>query len=576
MNSPGLSPLGAALAGCRRHFVFAAAFSLAINLLYIAPTIYMLQVYDRVVPSRGGLTLLFISGLLLASLATVALLELSRSRLLVRASMRLDRELAGYLLAANLDRKRGSAAQQAMRDFDAFRQAITGAGMVSLFDAPWTLVYIALCFVLHPILGVVALIGSSALVALSLGTERATRKLLDEASNAAAASYASQARAAALGELITALGMRAPTIWRQLEERSGATRRQIEASFAAGRFTSATRFVRLSLQSLGLGVAAWLAVEQQISTGAIFAASLLMSRAFSPLEMVLNSWRSLTEARNAYGRLGKALDGSNYETPSTLLPPPAGHLMVEQLWLAGPTADRPLLSGVSFHVRPGEVLGVVGPSGAGKTTLIRALVGALPPDRGAVRIDHASLSDWDADRLGRHIGYLPQELGLMRGTVKQNICRFGDVLSTSREETDAKAVQAAQLCGAHELILRLPMGYDTQLDWGGGGLSLGQAQRIALARALFDDPSIVVLDEPNAHLDGEGEAHLLQAIAKSKARGAAVVLVAHRATMLGVMDSLLVLNDGRTSHYGPRDEVLGQLNNVAAKARELSGGREAA
>jgi ATP-binding cassette subfamily C protein len=234
------------------------------------------------------------------------------------------------------------------------------------------------------------------------------------------------------------------------------------------------------------------------------------------------------------------------------------------------------LSGVSFNVQPGEVIGIVGPSGAGKTTLVRALVGALVADRGVVRLDHANLADWDPDLLGKHMGYLPQELGLLHGTVKQNICRFGDVLGRSREEIDAKAVAAAQVCGAHEMILRLPMGYDTVLDWGGGGLSLGQSQRIALARALFDDPRLVILDEPNAHLDGEGETRLLQALATLKARGASTVLVAHRATMLPLMDTLLVLSEGRVSHYGPRDEILAQINGGGPKIPELAPGQQAA
>ena len=577
MTDPGFAPLRAALGRCRRHFLAAAGFSLAINLLYVAPTIYMLQVYDRVVPSRGGMTLVFLTGLLLASLAVVALLELVRTRLLVRASMRLDRELAGYLLAAGLNRGRGAESPQRLRDFDSLRQAMAGAGIIALFDVPWTLVYVALCFVLHPLLGVLAVCGSVGLVALSFGTERATRKLLDEASNTAGMFYASQARAAAMGEVVTVLGMRAATVSRQLNERSGATGRQVEASFTAARFTAGTRFVRLGLQSLGLGVAAWLAVEQQISAGAIFAASLLMSRAFAPIEMVLGSWRSLTEARNAFDRLESSLrEAPPRETTPTLLPRPTGHLMVEQVWLAGADPDRALLSGVSFSVRPGEVLGLVGPSGAGKTTLVRALVGAIKPARGAVRLDHASLADWDADLLGRHIGYLPQDLGLMQGTVKQNICRFADAWGQLNEEIDAKVVQAAQACGAHEMVLRLPAGYDTMIDWGGVGLSLGQAQRIALARALFEEPSIIVLDEPNAHLDGEGEAHLLQAITRLKERGAAVVLVAHRAAMLSVMDKLLVLTDGRVTHFGARDDVLGLLNEATTKAPELSTGREAA
>jgi ABC-type protease/lipase transport system fused ATPase/permease subunit len=292
--------------------------------------------------------------------------------------------------------------------------------------------------------------------------------------------------------------------------------------------------------------------------------------------MVLGSWRSLTEARNAFDRLEASLRAAPLETTPTQLPAPTGHLEVEQVWLAGSEADRPLLSGVSFRVRPGEVLGVVGPSGAGKTTLVRTLVGAIKPTRGVVRLDRASLADWDADLLGRHIGYLPQDLGLMQGTVKQNICRFSDAAGRPRAEVDAKAIQAAQLCGAHEMILRLPAGYDTMIDWGGGGLSLGQAQRIALARALFDEPSIAVLDEPNAHLDGEGETHLLQTITRLKERGAAVVLVAHRASMLAVMDSLLVLTDGRVTHFGPRDDVVGQLNDATATAQPAPGERVAA
>jgi PrtD family type I secretion system ABC transporter len=572
----GPAPLRTAIGACRRHFLFAAGFSAAINLLYISPTIYMLQVYDRVVPARGVLTLLFLTLLLLAGLAALSLLELTRTRLLVRASARLDRELSGYILAAKLDRRLGPGAQQAMRDFDVFRQAITGPGMVALFDAPWTLVYILLCFVLHPILGAMAVLGSASLVGLSIATERATRRPLEQAGNAAANSYTSQARTAAVSDLINALGMRAAMVRRHLDERASVMNLQSQASFSAGGYMSATRFIRLSLQSLSLGVAAWLVVEQQISAGAIFAASLLMSRAFSPLEMVLGSWRSLTEARNAHARLNETLSHGLEEASPTLLPPPTGHLMVEQLWVAGPTADRPILSGVAFTVRPGEILGLVGPSGAGKTTLVRALVGALAPDRGVVRLDHANLADWDADRLGRHIGYLPQELGLLQGTVKQNICRFGDVLGLPRDEIDAKAIAAAQTCGAHEMIVRLPMGYDTVLDWGGGGLSLGQAQRIALARALFDQPSLVILDEPNAHLDGEGEVKLLQALATLKARGAATVLVAHRATMLPLMDSLLVLNEGRVSHYGPRDEILAQISSAAPKTQELGRGQEAA
>ncbi|HTX50341.1 MAG TPA: type I secretion system permease/ATPase [Caulobacteraceae bacterium] len=570
--------LRAAVASCRRHFAYAAGFSAIINLLYIAPTLYMLQVYDRVVPSHGAVTLVFLTVLLLATLATLALLEMVRSRLLVRASLRLDRELSVQILTIALNRRLGSKAPQVMRDFDTFRQAVTGSGILALFDAPWMVVYVALCFVLHPVLGFMAIGGAACLAALSVATERATRPRLDDASKAAAASYASLSEATQAGDVIQSLGMRDAVIRRNLAERSNMTGLQGQASLSAGRLMGLTKFIRLSLQSLSLGVAAWLAVGQQIAPGAIFAASLLMARALAPLEMVLGSWRSLVEARNAFQNLCEALGGAEAAAaaPKTILPAPVGRLDVEQLTVLGPYPDRPILQGVSFSVAPGEVLGLVGPSGAGKTTLVRALVGAVSASQGNVRIDSASLTDWDAERLGRHLGYLPQELGLMRGTVKQNICRFADVTHGSRVEIDEKAVAAAQACGAHEMILRLPAGYDTPIEWGGAGLSLGQAQRVALARALYDEPSLVILDEPNAHLDGEGELKLLQALDQVKQRGAAVVLVAHRATLLPVIDSLLVLKDGRVTHHGARDEVLGQINRSQQETQKLTREAQAA
>jgi ATP-binding cassette subfamily C protein len=457
-----------------------------------------------------------------------------------------------------------------MRDFDVFRQAVTGGAIIALFDAPWTLVYALLCFVLHPVLGVMALVGMGCLVGLSFATERATLPRLEKASEAAARSYGSQAQAASASELIRALGMREAIVRRHQNDRSTLTTLQSEASFAAGQYMGATKFIRLSLQSLGLGLAAWLAVGQAISPGAIFAASLLTARALTPLEMLLGSWRSLGDARSAFAGLCVALENAPAGPPRTVLPTPNAKLSVEGLAVAGALPDRPILQGVSFEVGPGEVLGLVGASGAGKTTLVRALVGAIPPSRGAVRLDHASLNDWDAERLGRHIGYLPQDLGLLAGTVKQNICRFRDTTGEQAEELDLRVVSAAQICGAHELILRLPSGYDTMLGHQGGGLSLGQAQRVALARALFDQPRFLILDEPNAHLDGEGETRLLQALSRAKAWGAAIVLVAHRATMLPIIDSLLVLQDGRVTHHGPRDDVLEQINAAPRRPQQLT------
>jgi PrtD family type I secretion system ABC transporter len=558
--SSGTNPIRAALRACRRHLVYAGVFSAAINLLYLAPTLYMLQVYDRVVPTRGVSTLVVLTLLLLASLATLSLLDLSRSRLLVRASARLEKLLAEPVLRAMMSRQLGGKSAQAMRDFDSLRQTVTGAGVLALFDAPWTPIYIGLCFLLHPMLGVMALLGSGALIGLTLLNERFTRPKLDKANQAAAWSYASQAQSAAARDLVRAMGMSEAMVRRHQLERLSVTESQAEASFTAGRFMSLTRFIRLALQSLALGVGAYLAVEQQVSIGAIFAASLLIARALAPIEQVLGSWRSLAEAHSAYGRLSSLLADAGGAAPRTLLPIPAGHVLVERLTIVAPGQERLLLQGVNFAMAPGRVLGLVGPSGAGKTTLLRALIGAQAPNQGKVRFDGADIADWDPDGLGRHIGYLPQDVSLFQGTVKQNICRFRDGLGDAREFVDAKVIAAAKACGAHDMILTLPLGYDTVLDWGGKGVSLGQAQRIALARALFDDPVIVALDEPNAHLDNEGELMLLQAISHLKARGAAVIIVAHRQSMLEAMDQLLVLSGGQVIQHGDRDEVLRRMN----------------
>jgi ATP-binding cassette subfamily C protein len=561
-------PLKAAISACRRHLSYAGGFSALINLLYIAPTIYMLQVYDRVIPSHGVTTLVFLSLLLLASYATLALLELSRSRLLVRASARLEKELARPILFSGLQRGPAGQSGRPMREFDKLRQTLTGAGVLAMFDAPWTVVYIALCFLLHPLLGVIALVGSGALIGLTLANERAVRPRLERANEAAAWSYASQAQSAAASDLVRAMGMREAIVRRHQQERIAVTRLQSEASFAAGGYLGVTKFIRLSLQSLGLGVAAYLVLQQQISAGAIFAASLLITRALSPIEQILGSWRALEGAREAYVYLKAQLADAAVDAPRTRLPVPVGRLDVEGATVLNPTRESPLLMNASFTLMPGEVVGLVGPSGAGKTTLLRALVGALPLNHGRVRLDGADVKDWDPDRLGQHIGYLPQDVGLFQGTVKQNICRFRDSLGEDPEQIDAKAITAAKACGAHEMILGLPSGYDTPLDWGGRGVSLGQAQKIALARAIYDQPVLVVLDEPNAHLDAEGEVALVKALFDLKVRGATVIVAAHKTSLLEVMDKLIVVVGGRVVEHGRRNDVLQRLQQTPSQSSE--------
>lgn len=552
-------PLAAALRTCRRHILIAAGFSALVNILYLAPTLYMLQIYDRVLPTSGILTLVFLTVAVVFALATLAMLDSLRQRILVRLGLRLDRQLAAEVLT-RLTGGLGSAVnprlRQAMREFDAFRGVVAGPAALAILDAPWTPIYLALCFVLHPLLGAMSAIGALALLILAVLNERATRDKLEALHEASAQAYAAQEAITTHGGLVRALGMREPLIVRQLLERRAAVGLQAEAQFTGGVYSGLIRFLRLALQSLALGTGAWLAVRHEISAGGVIAASILLSRSLQPIEQIVGAWKGVIQARDGFRTLVELFQQAPVTTPRTRLPAPKGHLRAEQASVRTPDGAGMILRGVSFDLNPGEIIGVVGPSGAGKTTLARVLVGALTPDHGCVRIDGADLADWQHERLAAHIGYLPQNCGLFAGTVKENIARFASILESDPREIDERTVAAATAAGAHEMILRLPEAYETQLGAGGGGLSAGQAQRLALARALYGDPRIFVLDEPNSNLDSEGETALERAIAAQKARGAALVVIAHRLNILGVADKLLVLRDGAVDLYGPRRDVL--------------------
>ena len=557
-ESASANALTAAFGACRRHFLFAAIFSALLNLLYLAPTLYMLQVYDRVVPTRGSMTLGLLTVVLLFSLGALALLDLMRSRLLVRASMRLDRLLSGAVLDATLGRPaaaREGLTRQALREFDSLRQTLTGVGALAVFDAPWTPVYILVAFIIHPALGALGLVGGAALLFLAWRNEKATRGKLMKANEASNIAYTSQEYSAASADVVRALGMRQALVRRHLDERSTANRLQAEAGFASGGYMTATRFLRLALQSTALGLGAWLAIGNHISGGAIFASSLLIARAMAPIEQVLGGWRNLIDARGAYAKLTNLFSVAEKTQPPTRLPAPKGAIEAERLSVVSPDAQRLILRDVNFKMVAGEAIGIVGPSGAGKSTLVRNLAGASTPDQGAIRFDGADAKDWDPERLARYVGYLPQEPTLFAGTVKDNIARFQGFLDGDAEEIDQLVVEAAQKCGVHDMILHLPDGYDTRLGWGGKGLSAGQAQRVALARALYGSPSVLILDEPNAHLDGDGEALLVRALAELKAAGTSILITAHRTGVLAAVDKLLVLRDGRVEQFGPRDEV---------------------
>ena len=538
-------------------------FSGLLNLLFIVPMLYMLLVYDRVVPTRGGGTLLVLTAVLLCGLATLAALDWIRSRLLVRATLRLEREVAGSLLGAMLartDRPMDAVARQPMRDFDTLRQALTGPALLALCDAPWAPIYIVISMMIHPALGLLVLAGACALAAVAWLNERATGKGLRGATEAAHRAYASQEQVVAGAENVRALGMREAMVDRHLRERASMLALQTRASFRSAGYVASSKFLRLTLQSLALGVGAWLAIDNKISAGAIFAGSFLMGRALQPMEQLLTAWPSLVRAGSAYRKLSDLLDGATPSLALTVLPRPEGRIQVEQVTV-GRSIENRILTSVSVTFQPGEVITIVGPSGAGKSTLMRVIAGALLPDAGAVRIDGARLADWETDRLGGYVGYLPQSVSLFAGTVKENIARFAT--DDDPATIDEQVVRAAHAALAHDMILRLPNGYDTMLGWEGQGVSAGQAQRIALARALFREPPVLLFDEPNAHLDSEGEAQLLQTISAAKARGATTAIVAHRLSVLSVSDKILVLRDGRVEAFADRDLLIARLHPSA-------------
>lgn len=565
-SKPGTEPLAEALKACRTHFLWAAVFSALVNLLYLTPTLYMMQVYDRVVPTGGVTTLVLVTAVAVFALAALAGLDWLRGRLMLRAGLRLDRMLAGKVLARVVDLQAKSPNTQALREFDNVRGAIGGQGMLAIFDAPWTPIYLLACFLLHPAIGMLTLVGAIVLFTLAWLNERDTRPRLTKAIHSQNAAYAAQESVASQAEVVRALGMRQSSIARQVEQRRLATAAQADAQLAGGHYSGAIKFLRLVLQSGALGLAAFLAVKGDISPGSIIASSVLLSRAVAPIELLVGVWPSLVQAKASWKTLTDLFAGTaGVERERTTLPDPKGRLQVEGVSVRFPDTEAPQLRGVTFALKPGETLGVVGASGSGKTTLARVIAGALKPQAGAVRLDGAEYEAREGDDLARWIGYLPQSPSLFAGSIKDNISRFSTAAGRDQETADRGAVKAAMAAGAHELILRLPHGYDTVLGPYGQGLSAGQAQRVALARALYDDPVLLVLDEPNSNLDQEGEAALMQAILGAAARGASVVIIAHRAGVLARVDRLLMLRDGVVQLEGPREEVLEKMRATAGR-----------
>ncbi len=557
--APTSQAMREALARISPHLKATALFSALVNVLYLAPTIYMLQIYDRVVTSRAESTLLLLTMVILFALATLTSLDRIRSRLLVRAGIDLDNTLTKTILDATLARPDLPEARTALRSFDNLRAALSGTAIIALFDAPWTPIYVIVCFIVHPWIGAVALLGILLLPFLAWRNEKLTRPKLDRARLTANTTYQLQEHLISSAGAIRALGMREALVRRQGRVREGMLTDQTDANFSGSGYFTVTKFVRLALQSLGLGLGALLAIEGSITAGAIFAASFLIARALQPVEQLIGSAKMLGDALDDYRTLDRLL-GEVADMPEpTALPAPKGAVAVEGLTVLTPRRDAAILNGVSFAASPGEVIAIIGPSGAGKSTLVKAIAGAIVAERGAIRFDGADLSNWSSERLAKHVGYLPQDAILFGGTVAENIARFSGELGIDGDEVDAKVVEAAEAVRATELIKHLAGGFDYRLAPGGIGLSAGQAQRIALARALYDAPSVLILDEPNAHLDSDGDTALLEAIAKAKARGASVLIVSHKLGVLPVVDKILLLRNGQAEMFGPRDQVLAKI-----------------
>lgn len=543
---------------CRPHFLAAFVFSFFLNLLFLAPAIYMLQIYDRVVATGGKATLFFVTLALLIALVTLAALDAIRNRLLVRASVRLDSELSP-LIVKRMMSAGGQDNVQALRDFDTVRQTVSSPVVAAVFDAPWAPIFILVAFLIHFWIGMLAIISVALLLAIALANQRATRETIEVATRAMAESHSSGQAAALHGNVIRALGMTGAMSSRQRAQRSHGLGKLAESQLAGSRYSALSRFVRLFVQSASLGLGALLAIAGEITAGAIIAASILIGRALQPVEALVGGWASLSTARAALARVAEVLSRPfEADRIRTALPKPTGVLEVEQVGVQG-SDGRPILYGVTFNARPGEILGIIGPSGSGKTTLARVIVGAVVPQVGAVRIDGAQRSDWDPDLLGHSVGYLPQEPSLFEGSIKDNVSRFASCNGADPEEVDEQVVAAAKLAGVHDLILQLPQGYDTLLGPLGAGLSSGQAQRVALARALYGAPNLLVLDEPNAFLDAEGEGALIRTLESERKRGATVLVIAHRRAILQSANRLLVLENGRPKMIGPAREVAQRL-----------------
>ncbi|MGH2342049.1 type I secretion system permease/ATPase [Segnochrobactraceae bacterium EtOH-i3] len=553
-----LSRVGRVLAASRSMLLGIGVFSCILNVLMLSGSLYMLQVYDRVLTSRSVPTLIALSTLLLGIYVFLGALDLVRQRILTRLGHRFDEDVGPSAFEAHVSLrvKAGPRADatQPIRDVDSLRQFFGGQGVAALFDMPWMPVYLLVVYLIHPVLGLVATLGALFLFLMAYLTDVTTRSGLKQVNEIALKRQALADAGRRNAEAVYGMGMVSTLgkVWTEVNTRFITA--NAELNDRAGFYSTISKVFRLGLQSAMLGVGAYLAVNEAVTGGAMIAASIIMGRALAPVETAVGNWRSILQARQAYTRLNATLTAAD-DRPRMALPAPRQRLTVDRIAVAPPGGTTPILADIRFELKAGDALGIAGPTGGGKSTLARAIVGVWPVGRGTISLDGAPLDQWPPDDLGRHIGYLPQDVELFDGTVEENIARF------DATRTPEKVIAAARAAGVHDMVLRLPDGYATRIGEGGAVLSGGQRQRLGLARALYGEPFLLVLDEPNSNLDGDGDNALINAIRGVKARGGIVVMIAHRPSVMVAVDLMLVIEQGRQVAFGPRDQVIAKLMN---------------
>ncbi|MGG5822259.1 type I secretion system permease/ATPase [Falsiroseomonas sp. HW251] len=563
-DRPADTVLSKAVAACRTQLVAVAIFSGVVNVLQLTISLYMMQVFDRVLSTRSMDTLYYLTAIAVFALLVMAVLDGLRGQVMQRLAAWIEGKAApeAFIRAIESQLRNRPYRMEALRDLAVCRSWLGSPASLAVFDVPWVPIYLAVIFMLHPTLGFIALAGALILFALTLANEWATGGLLRQASTGA---MSSQRRAESIvrnAEVIDSMGMGGAVLQRWREGLSASLPMQERAADRAALMLSVTRFVRLAIQVALLGMGAYLTLNQELTSGASIAGSIIMGRALAPVEQMIGGWKQLVQARQAYRRLLGFLSLPRLRPPGMALPEPTGRMSIERVTFGFPGQPVAIIKGISFSLAAGESLAIIGPSAAGKTTLIRLLIGTLQPSAGTVRLDGADVFTWMREDFGRYVGYLPQDVELFDGTVMQNVARMG-------QPDPEEVFEAARVAGCHEMILRLPQGYDTEIGDGGQHLSGGQRQLIGLARAMYGRPRLIVLDEPNSNLDGDAEQALIRGLEEVKRRGTTVILVSHRPTLVQGVDKVLLMRDGAVEAFGPRAEVLKRLVQQQARPAEV-------